>query len=111
MAEIKKVTKKKRGKKLTPITKLLCLLVIAFSGYLLYSVGNEIATTIQLQKELAEVKEKLQEVQDENNFLNNEKAKLKDPDYIENYARGNYMLSKEGEQIFYLPADTNDTQE
>ncbi|MBR0213930.1 MAG: septum formation initiator family protein, partial [Solobacterium sp.] len=35
------------------------------------------------------------------------RAKLEDPDYIQSYARGNYMLSKDGEQIFYLPEKEN----
>ena len=60
-------------------------------------------TTIELRRQLAEVEEKLEKVQAENERLNNEKEKLKDPDYVQSYARGNYMLSKDGEQIFYLP--------
>lgn len=59
--------------------------------------------TVSLQKQLADIQIKLQEVEDQNKYLNNEKQKLQDPDYVENYARGNYMLSKDGEQIFYLP--------
>ena len=50
-----------------------------------------------------EVEEKLEKVQLENERLNKEKEKLQDPDYVQSYARGNYMLSKDGEQIFYLP--------
>ena len=46
---------------------------------------------------------KLQEVKDENTYLTQQKEKLQDPDYVESYARGNYQLSKDGEQIFYLP--------
>ena len=30
-----------------------------------------------------------------------------DPDYVESYARANYNLSKQGEQIFYLPQNDN----
>ena len=54
-----------------------------------------------------ELTEKLQEVQDENNYLTDQKAKLQDPDYVESFARGNYMLSRDGEQIFYLPEKEN----
>ena len=36
-----------------------------------------------------------------------EKEKLTNPDYVESYARSNYMMSKDGEQIFYLPEDEN----
>ena len=108
MSEKKKVRRVKKKRRMTPFMKLVCVAIIALSGYLIYLVTKEFARTVELRKELAEVREKLQEIQDENNFLNNEKAKLQDPDYIENYARGNYMLSKEGEQIFYLPADKED---
>lgn len=108
MSEVKKVRKTKKKRKMTPLMKLVSVAIIFVSGYLIYLVTKELARTVELRKELAEVREKLQEVQDENNFLNNEKAKLQDPDYIENYARGNYMLSKEGEQIFYLPADKDE---
>ncbi len=108
MSEKKRVKRIKKKRRLTPLMKLVCVAIIAVSAYLIYLVSKEVARTVELRQELAEVREKLQEVQDENNFLNNEKAKLQDPDYIENYARGNYMLSKEGEQIFYLPADKDE---
>jgi cell division protein DivIC len=99
--------KKKVRRKLTPLTKLICLLVICASVYMLYSVGKEVVTTVKLQQQLAEVQAQLQTVTDENTYLNNEKSKLQDPDYVENYARGKYMLSKDGEQIFSLPEDSS----
>ncbi|MBE6109663.1 MAG: septum formation initiator family protein [Erysipelotrichaceae bacterium] len=98
-----KKTKKKKNRRLTPVTKLICVVLIGVSVWLLYSVGREVMTTIELRRQLAEVEEKLQKVQAENERLNNEKEKLKDPDYVQSYARGNYILSKDGEQIFYLP--------
>ncbi len=99
----KKKTKKKKNRRLTPVTKLICVVLIGVSVWLLYSVGREVMTTIELRRQLAEVEEKLQKVQAENERLNKEKEKLKDPDYVQSYARGNYILSKDGEQIFYLP--------
>lgn len=99
--------KKKKRRKLTPFTKLLCLLLIGISVYFLYAVGKEIVTTVTLQRQLAQVQEKLQEVKDENKYLTDQKEKLQDPDYVENYARGNYQLSKDGDQIFYLPEDSS----
>ena len=44
---------------------------------------------------------------EENEKLTSQKEKLQDPDYVESYARSNYNLSKQGEQIFYLPQDDN----
>lgn len=101
----KKKTKKKR--KLTLATKILCVCMLVASGFLLYGVFQEGMTTLQLQQELSEVQSRLQEVEDENRYLTSEKEKLQDPDYVETYARGKYQLSKDGEQIFYLPENVD----
>ncbi|MBR3311781.1 MAG: septum formation initiator family protein [Solobacterium sp.] len=106
MTEIKTVKKKKK-RKLTPVVKLLCIVMIGISLFFLFSFGREVMTTLRLRKNLAEVREKLQIVEDENTYLTDQKAKLQDPDYVESYARGNFMLSKDGEQIFYLPEKTD----
>ncbi len=98
-----KKSKKKKNRRLTPVMKLVCIVLIGISIYLLYSVGREVMTTLELRRQLAEVEEKLEKVQLENERLNKEKEKLQDPDNVQSYARGNYMLSKDGEQIFYLP--------
>ena len=98
-----KKSKKKKNRRLTPVMKLVCIVLIGISIYLLYSVGREVMTTLELRRQLAEVEEKLEKVKLENERLNKEKEKLQDPDYVQSYARGNYMLSKDGEQIFYLP--------
>ncbi len=88
---------------MTPFLRLICYLIIAASVFLLVEVAKEIYTTVELRKQLAEVQQKYQEVQDESAYLLQEREKLTDPDYVQSYARGNYMLSREGEQIFYLP--------
>lgn len=100
-----KTTKKRR--RMTPFNKILCLVLIVASGFMLYAAVQEAMTTLKLQQQLSDVQAKLQEVQDENKYLNSEKEKLQDPDYVETYARGKYQLSKNGEQIFYLPEKTN----
>lgn len=97
------MAKKKKRRKLNPVTRLGCYALIAFSIGLLINVGREFYMTYTLRQELEEVKAKYQEILDENAYLTTERAKLEDPDYIQSYARGNYMLSRDGEQIFYLP--------
>ena len=92
---------------MTPFNKLLCAVLIVASGFMLYAAIQEASTTLKLQQQLSDVQAKLQEVQDENKYLNSEKEKLQDPDYVETYARGKYQLSKNGEQIFYLPENRN----
>ncbi|WZU01779.1 septum formation initiator family protein [Erysipelothrix sp. D19-032] len=42
-------------------------------------------------------------LKDEQTTLNEEKARLEDPTYVQNYARGTHLLSKSGEQVFILP--------
>lgn len=98
---------KKKRRKMTPFLRLVCYVVIGASAFLLFEVFKEVYTTINLKQQLAEVQEKLQEVQDENSYLTSEQEKLKDPDYVANYARGNYLLSKDDEQIFYLPENSS----
>ena len=83
----------------------LCFVLIGVSAYLLYRVVLEVITTITLKQQLAVVEERYQEVLDENEYLTREREKLEDPDYVASYARGNYLLSKDDEQIFYLPED------
>lgn len=105
MATIRKKQKKPK-RKMAPITKLICIILLCVSAYLFVMIVREVMTTVRLKKELADVQEKYDEVQRENEQLTDQKAKLQDPDYVESYARSNYNLSKEGEQIFYLPEDT-----
>ncbi|MBQ9328245.1 MAG: septum formation initiator family protein [Solobacterium sp.] len=102
---VKTANKKKKAskRKLTPFTKLLSFVVVLVSFYLLYRAGLEVYTTITLKKQIAEVEERYQEVLDENEYLTREREKLEDPDYVASYARGTYLLSKDDEQIFYLP--------
>ena len=97
----KKQTKKRR--KLSPIAKLLSYILIIVSLIMLYNVGQEVWTMIKLRRQLAEAQEHYREVLEENEYLTSEREKLKDPDYVQSYARNNYMLSKDGEQIYYLP--------
>ena len=95
--------KRKKKTKLTPVVKLICFAIIGLSFYLIYLSFNEFVTMIELKSDLADVQEQLQQVQDENTYLTSQRDKLQDPDYVQSYARGNYMLTKEGENIYYLP--------
>ncbi len=108
MTDVKKKKKKKKKFNALPLTKkILPIICLAASAYFIYVVVIEVSTTVKLHQQLAEVQAKLQEVQDENTYLTQQKEKLQDPDYVESYARGNYQLSKDGEQIFYLPENTD----
>jgi cell division protein DivIC len=79
------------------------LILLGLSVFMLYTVGTEAYTTIRLRRELTFAQNLLSGLESENATLTQQKEKMLDPDYVRSYARAAYMLSKEGEQIFYLP--------
>ena len=81
----------------------LNLILLGLSVFMLYTVGTEAYTTIRLKQQLNTAQSQLTGLETENATLTQQKEKLLDPDYVRSYARAAYMLSKEGEQIFYLP--------
>lgn len=85
----------------------LVLSVVLLGGtiFLLIPVIEEIGNTYKLSENLKEVEAQLVLLEQENMSLNEQKTKLLDPEYVKSYARANYMLTKEGEQIYYLPKD------
>lgn len=95
----KKVKKRIRQ----PIISVLIVGVLLVAVYLLYQVSTEIIATVQLKGQLNQVNEQLALIEKEHEFLVEQKDKLLDPEYVKNYARAGFMLSKEGEQIFFLP--------
>lgn len=78
-------------------------LMLAISFMLLKPVVEEVLDTVQLSRSIKEVETQLQVLEAENGTLSEQKAKLQDPEYVKSYARATYMLTKEGEQIYYLP--------
>ena len=60
------MAKQKKARKLTPFTKILCLVLIIFSGFLIYSSMKEVMTTLQLRKDVALAQAELEKVKDEN---------------------------------------------
>ena len=94
--------KKKRRVKRS-LVKVISIGVIAVSIAMLFQVGMEILSVIDLQSKADAARAELERLQEENASLISRRDKLEDPDYVQTYARGNYMFSKDGEKIFYLP--------
>ena len=84
---------------------LLSVVLLGGTIFLLIPVVEEIGNTFRLNETLKEVQAQLIILEQENSSLNEQKTKLLDPEYVKSYARANYMLTKEGEQIYYLPKD------
>lgn len=89
---------------------VISLVLLTGTIILMIPVIEEIGNTLRLSETLKQVQAELVVLEQENNTLNEQKTKLLDPEYVKSYARANYMLTKEGEQIYYLPKDdSNDT--
>lgn len=99
-----KKNKVKRKLRFSPTRLLLSVVVFSISGYLLYSVSQEVISTVKLTKELEIFNEQLKMIENETRDLQERKEKLQDPDYIKSFARGEYSITKEGEQVFRLPS-------
>ena len=95
-------TKKKKNK---TFTKIVSILLIGLAIVMLVDVFKRVYSVFALQKQAEIVEKQLQAIKDENASLISTKEKLEDPDYVQTYARGEYMFSKGDEKVFYLPGN------
>ncbi len=98
-----KIVKKKR--RVRPVVTQVTLIgLVLLSIFLLLGATREVLEMLKLKKQADLVTKELKILEEENASLIDQSKKLEDPNYVQTYARGNYMFSKEGEQIFYLPS-------
>lgn len=98
-------TKKlKKKKKNSVVSKLISIVLIVAAIAIFSSVLRKIYNMFNLQQQAKIVEAELEALRDENATLTSTKEKLEDPDYIQTYARGEYMFSKGDEKVFYLPS-------
>ncbi len=82
--------KKKRNK----LKTFLSLVAIFIACFLIYAASSDLMMTMKLKDEITSSEE----------MINS----LENPEYVKRFARGKYMVSKPGEQVFKLPAKNND---
>jgi len=98
-------TKKlKKKKKSSVASKLVSIMFIIAAIVIFGGVLEKIYNMFNLQQQAKIVEAELEALRDENASLTSTKEKLEDPDYIQTYARGEYMFSKGDEKVFYLPS-------
>lgn len=98
-------TKTKKTRKLkSPIIKVFSVILLLISSYLIYGVANELLYTFELTRDLEAVQKELETITAENEALESQKEKLMDPNYVQSFARGGLMVTKEGEKVFHLPS-------
>ena len=97
--------KSKKKKKNSIISKLVSIVLIVAAIAILTGVLEKIYKMFTLQQQAKVVEAELEALRDENASLTSTKEKLEDPDYVQTYARGEYMFSKGDEKVFYRPGD------
>ena len=95
---------KKKRKKDSALAKVISIIVIACAIVIFFDVFKKVYEMFNLKKEAELVEQQLEAIKDENASLISTKEKLEDPDYVQTYARGEYMFSKGDEKVFYLPS-------
>lgn len=98
-----KAVNKRKKKKL--VTKAISIVLIVIAIFIFGQVGKKLYTMITLQKQAETVAEELKALEEENASLVSTRDKLEDPNYVQTYARGEYMFSKGDEKVFYLPSN------
>lgn len=80
---------------------LFPLTIFIFVGCL-WTIGTYVYNIYSLKKEEAILRKELESLIEEEENLNDEIIKLKDPDYIAKYARENYYYTKKGEYVIKI---------
>lgn len=96
---------KKRTKIKRRIKYRLLFAFIFFSSIisvLSYNFFNYVKQIGELKKSKEIILTKIDELEEEEEILNSDIVKLKDPAYISRYAREKYMYSKDGELIIRI---------
>lgn len=98
---------KKSAKKKTKtiVSKLISIALIVAAIAIFTSVLQNVIKMFSLQQQAKLVEAELEALKEENASLISTKEKLEDPDYVQTYARGEYMFSKGDEKVFYLPGN------
>lgn len=105
--EVKKISAKRKKKK-HPFRTFFSLAAIFLSCFLIWIVAEDLITTFRLKKEISTSEEMISSLESQQKDLKKRKENLEDPEYVKRYARGKFMVSKPGEQIFKLPSKSDD---
>lgn len=85
--------------------RMILSLVFVFVGFFFaYTSIEEMFMTANLKDEIAGYEAELEALGEETRVLNKQIENLNNPDYVKRFAKGKFLVSKEGEQIFKLPS-------
>ena len=93
----------KAKRKIKPKRFIFCVCMLLASGIMFYQGGKVIYTTFAIKENIKEGKKKSLELDQKKADLEGKKEDLSNPDYVEYVARGKFLVTKQGEQIFKFP--------
>ncbi len=99
---VKKKKKTSFGKRFLVV--LACIAMLGGIGYFVWQITKEVGTTFTLLADINEAKKELDELKKEQELLLTQKEQLMDDNYVKTWARGEYLITKEGEEIYKLPS-------
>ena len=97
------MSKKNKKRKFRFRLLFIFTLFLCIIGYLSYNFFDNVDKIINIRKEKIHLQNKLSNLKEEEDSLNSDIKKLKNPDYVARYAREKYMYSKDGELIIRIP--------
>lgn len=93
----------KKRTRMNSVRVIFCIGMLLVSAIFIAQGVNVIKTTYVIQENIEKNKAKAKELDDKKAALEDKKENLSNPDYLEYVARGKYLVSKQGEQVFKFP--------
>lgn len=78
--------------------------MLVMSGFLIMGGLQQLSMTHELKSSIVQKEKEKKELSSKKNELEKAKQNLTNPDYVEYIARGKYLVTKEGEQVFKFPS-------
>lgn len=78
--------------------------MLVMSGFLIMGGLQQLSMTHELKSSIVQKEKEKKELSSKKKELEKVKQNLTNPDYVEYIARGKYLVTKEGEQVFKFPS-------
>lgn len=78
--------------------------MLVMSGFLIMGGLQQLSMTHELKSSIVQKEKGKKELSSKKKELEKAKQNLTNPDYVEYIARGKYLVTKEGEQVFKFPS-------
>lgn len=83
---------------------LVYVIMLGASAFLIFGGVKQLMMTQDLKASIQQKKEEKKSLNSKKKELEKTKQNLTNPEYVEYIARGKYLVTKEGEQVFKFPS-------